>query len=116
MKQLTFIPIIIILSAICQSFFPWWSIALVSFGVCYFINVNKFMAFSGSLLAILILWSTKAWMSSQFFDTPMSEILGALLGNISTTSVIFLTGLVGGVVAGLSGLSGNLVKSIIRVK
>jgi len=64
-------------------FLPWWSIALICFGVCFVFKVNKFYAFAGSLLAIFFLWVLKAYFADQNFDFPMSGLLSGLFGNVS---------------------------------
>jgi len=116
MKTLIFIPVIFVLTYFCQLFLPWWSLALICFGACLFFKVNKFYAFSGSLLAIFFLWVLKAYFADQNFDVPMSSLLGGLFGNVSASAVFFLTGLTGGLVAGLSGLLGSWAGSLFLNK
>ena len=89
MKQLIFLPVIFVLSYILQLFLPWWIIALICYGVCFILRVNKFYAFTGSLLAIFFLWVVKAYFADQNFDAPMSALLGGLFGNVSTSAVFF---------------------------
>ncbi|MBK9735889.1 MAG: hypothetical protein IPO92_13410 [Saprospiraceae bacterium] len=107
MKQLIFVPIILVITYLVQLFGPWWLLTIVCFVVCYYFKLNKFMAFTGSLLAIFILWFVKAFLADANFDEAMSGILGALFGGISDTTVLFLTGLTGGLAGGLSGLLGS---------
>lgn len=116
MKQLIFLPVIFVLSYILQLFLPWWIIALICYSVCFILRVNKFYAFTGSLLAIFFLWVVKAYFADQNFDAPMSALLGGLFGNVSTSAVFFLTGLVGGMVAGLSGLLGSWSVTLFQQK
>ncbi len=99
-------------SFIVQMFLPWWSITIVCFMVCYFSSINKFLAFTGSLIGIFILWFGKAIIADGLFDTPASEIVGGILGNISPSTTYFLTGIVGGLVGGLSGLLGSWARSL----
>ena len=111
MKKLVFVLLIMVIALISQMFLPWWSIAIVCFLVCYFSSINKFMAFSGSLIGIFVLWVGKAMIADGLFDTPVSEIVGGILGNVSPSATYFLTGLVGGIVGGLSGLLGSWARS-----
>ena len=97
-------------------FLPWWSMALVCYGVCFALKVNKWYAFSGSLLAVFFLWVLKAYFADQNFDVPMSSLLGGLFGNVSTSAVFFLTGLIGGMVAGFSGLLGSWTGTLFQQK
>jgi DNA-binding transcriptional regulator of glucitol operon len=116
MKPLIFLPLIFVLSYVVQLFLPWWSMALVCYGVCFALKVNKWYAFSGSLLAVFFLWVLKAYFADQNFDVPMSSLLGGLFGNVSTSAVFFLTGLIGGMVAGFSGLLGSWTGTLFQQK
>jgi len=116
MKPLLFLPVLFVLSYFVQLFLPWWSMALICFGVCFVFKVNKFYAFAGSLLAIFFLWVLKAYFADQNFDFPMSGLLSGLFGNVSSFAVFFLTGITGGLVGGLSGLCGSWSKSLIQSK
>ncbi len=112
MKNIILIPIIIIISSIFQLFLPWWVIAVICFAACYQANVSKFIAFTNSLFAIFALWYFKALMTDGNFDEPMSILLGNIIGGISGSSVLFLTAIIGGIVAGLSGLLGAWSRSL----
>jgi len=116
MKTFIFIPVIFVLSYFLQLFLPWWIIALICYGVCFVLKVNKFYAFAGSLLTIFFLWVVKAYFADQNFDAPVSALLAGLFGNVSTSAVFFLTGLVGGIVAGFSGLLGSWSGSLFQNK
>lgn len=116
MKPLIFVPIIFVFSYFLQLFLPWWIIALICYGLCFVLKVNKFYAFTGSLLTIFLLWVLKAYFADQNFDTPISVLLGGLFGNVSTSAVFFLTGLIGGIVAGFSGLLGSWTTSLFQNK
>ncbi|MFZ1748675.1 MAG: hypothetical protein WAU01_00715 [Saprospiraceae bacterium] len=113
MKSLFFIPIIFILSWILQLWFPWWIISIVCAAICFMMRVPIFSGFAGSLLIIFLLWVIKAYFADQHFDVPMSGILGELIGNISSSAVFILTGLIGGVVGGFSGLIGSWLSSMM---
>lgn len=112
MKNYSFILIIVVLSWIMQLFFPWWIIAVVCFVVCYVFKTSGFTGFSGSLLAVFVLWFLGAYLNDSHFDQPMSHILGSLFGNVSSSAVFFLTGITGGLVGGLSGWLGSRTRTL----
>ena len=114
MKKLSFIPILIIIAFIAQLFFPWWILVIISFSVCYVFDPGKFIAFGGCFISIFLLWSLKAYMADGNFDVPISELLSGLMGNISRGAVFFLTGAIGGIVSGLSGLIGVWTRQISK--
>lgn len=114
MKIVYLMVIVIVLTFISQLFLPWWVIGIVSFAVAYVFHLSKFNTFVACLLAIFVLWSVKAWMADGNFDVPMSQLLGSLLGNISKSAIYFLTGLIGGLSAGLAGLLGTWTRTLSK--
>lgn len=112
MKSMLFIPIVVIFSFLAQMFLPWWVIAVVAFVVCYIFQPGKFGAFAGCLLGVFLLWSTKAYMADKNFDIAISQILSELIGKVSPGAIFFLTGAIGGIVAGLGGLLGDWTRQL----
>ena len=112
MKNLTFIALLVFIGFVSQLFLPWWIIVVISFVICYIFNPNKFNAFTGSFIAIFLLWLVKAYVADQNFDVPMSGLLAGLMGNISSGGIFFLTGLIGGLTAGLGGLLGTWTRQL----
>ena len=94
MKSLIFIPVVIVVTFLAQMVLPWWIIAPIAFMICYVFNPGKF--------------------SDKNFDVPVSGILGGLIGNVSQGAVFFLTGITGGLVAGLSGLMGDWTRTLSK--
>ncbi len=112
MKSLALIVIIAVLTFALSHFLPWWICGIVSFVVCYLWKTNGFVGFTASLLAVFIVWYGKAFFADGNFDTPMSDILGSLLGKVSGGAALFLTGIVGGLAAGLAGWLGGWTRSL----
>jgi hypothetical protein len=112
MKNLTFIPFLLVITLLLQLVLPWWIICIASFAVCYIFKPGKFIAFAGCLLSVFLLWTVKAYLADGNFDTPMSQLLAGLIGNISTGAIFFLTGTIGGLVAGLGGLLGTWTRQL----
>ncbi len=114
MKILFLMVNVIFWSFLAQLFLPWWFVGIVSFVVAYVLHLSKFNSFAGSLMAIFILWTLKAWLADSNFDVPMSQLLGSLLGNISSSAIYFLTGIIGGLSAGLAGLLGSWSRTLSK--
>lgn len=114
MKQYLFIPVILGATFVLQLFFPWWILTVVCFVSCYLFQTRLFAAFAGSLIAVFLLWVLKAYWADQQFDMPMSALLGNLLGKVSGSAVFLITGLIGGLTAGMSGLLGSWTKLLIQ--
>jgi hypothetical protein len=107
--------IILILSFISGLFLPWWVIALIAFIAAYICGKRpgrSFLAgFGGVFIAwcILILWKSipndnmLASRVIQLFPLPHWWIL-----------LLFISALIGGLVGGMSALSGALVKQAFK--
>ena len=116
MKSIGLIAIIALSTFALSHFLPWWICGIVSFVVCYLWKTNGFVGFTASLLAVFIVWYGKAFFADQNFDTPMSGLLGSLLGNVSGGAALFLTGLIGGIAAGFAGWLGSWTRALSSPK
>ena len=109
-------PILIIafLSALVQFFLPWWVVAPVAFGVCFFMASGPAKAFGEGTAGVAIVWMAYTLfihfsigggmtntMSTVLFKTPNSGWLLALAP--------FLVGLAGG----LAGLAGFYARQVV---
>lgn len=112
MSKLLFVPIILILSFVAQMFLPWWIVAVICFIACFIMVDSLLAAYAGCMGAISSLWYGGAVIADLHFDMPMSSLLGSLFGNISPSLIYLLTSMVGGIVAGLSGMMGTWSKKI----
>lgn len=93
---------------------PWWISGVICFILCYLLKPGYFTSFSTSLLSVFIIWYLKAYISDSNFDVPMSQLLGKLMGNISSSNVILLTGLIGALSSGMAGLLGHWTRIIVN--
>ena len=103
--------IIIVSCFIAQSFLPWWIIAPICFIASFFLSTSKKQAFGSGFAGIFLLWLIKILSLSipnehllankvgQVFMLPASETNWVIL--------VFVSSLIGGVVGGLSCLTGN---------
>lgn len=106
---------VFILSLLLQWVAGWWTIAIAAIIMTYVLARNAKEATLGSFLAIFVLWSAMA----LFFDLQNGGILASRIGNLlgaaSLSSVLFLiSGVLGGLVAALSGYVGYQLKQVVR--
>ncbi len=97
-------------AAVCfalQSFLPWWSMAVGAAAVAYFIDNKGGVSFLAGLLGVALLWSAMAF----FIDASSHAILTSKVNKLLPIPALALTAIVGGLVGGLSALSGTLLKS-----
>ncbi len=90
---------------------PWWSFAVTSFMVALAIPQKPFKAFITGFLGMFILWVVLSVMkdlaNEHILSTKVAQILP--LGG-SYVVLILLTGILGGLVSGLSALAGSYVR------
>ena len=109
--------VIIIASYLLQMVLPWWVIIIISFATCGLIGKTGKISFWQPFLAVFMLWVGMALFRSlpnhNVLATRVAEMLSVKLWPI----VLLLTGLLGGLAAGISGYCGyHFRKAIIGMK
>lgn len=103
--------LIVLVSLVAQLILPWWSIGLVAFGICFWRSHSAGRAFLYGFAGVALVWLGYALLiqlrTDGLFIGRMSELL--FKSNTSALPALVTT-LVGGLVGGLSGLSGYFVK------
>ena len=98
-----------------QSFFPWWSIAIVGFIGGAIFSKTYGAGYLLGFLAFSILWAVYAAIQSSANNNLMSEnISGMLGGKVSAANLIYVSGLIGGLVGGFATASGAMFRNIFR--
>ena len=86
---------------------PWWSFAFSSLIISIAIHQRPWKAFLSGFLGLFLLWAGMAFLkdigNEHILSVKVAQILP--LGG-STFVLILVTGLVGGLVSGLSALTG----------
>jgi L-lactate permease len=103
---------IILISSLVVSFvLPWWIVAIISFLSALFIARSSAHAFWSAFVAIFIVWVVMA----MFKSVPNDHILATRMAHLLPLGghwvlLAAITGLIGGLVAGMSALSGQLFR------
>ncbi len=103
--------IIIVSCFIAQSFLPWWIIAPICLLNGYLFSKSKNQAFWGGFFGIFILWMIKILSLSL----PNEHLLANKIGQVfmlpdnqyNWVIILIVSSLIGGIVGGLSCLSGS---------
>ena len=107
--------LIAVISLLAQLVLPWWSLAIVSFLVCFWRSQSAGQAFFSGFYGIAIVWLIYALLihlqTDGVFTGRMSELLFKINNKILPGLV---TAVLGGLVGGLAGLSGYFVKQATR--
>jgi len=110
MRFISAVVTVIILCAILENFLPWWCIAPVAFVVSYLFRLKWYSAFLSGFLALFLLWGGMAFLIDRANEQILSNRISMLILKSSKPLVIVaITGVIGGLVAGLGGLAGSFL-------
>ena len=112
MKFLTATILTALLAFISGLFLPWWGIAITSLLVAVLVHQKAGKDFLAGLLGVFLLWAGLAWWIDMKNNGVLSKKVAAVLplgGN--ALLLILLTGIIGGLVAGMAALSGSLLRA-----
>ncbi|MBD2754694.1 hypothetical protein [Spirosoma validum] len=105
--------LIAIFSLLAQLILPWWSLAVVAFGVCFWRSPGAGRAFFYGFAGIMLVWVAYALLIHVRTDGVFTGRMSSLLFKTNNEAILILvTGILGGLVGGLSGLSGFFVRQI----
>jgi len=103
--------LMMLLSFAACLYFPWWSIAVVSFVVSFIFPAKYGLAFLKGFLALFILWfGICFWLSFKNSHILAGKVSMLILNMSSPFLLVLLTALIGGLVGGFAALSGSLLR------
>ena len=111
MKFFVSLLLIALLSFAACLFLPWWAIAIAAFLVTALIRQAPVYAFLAGFLSIFLLWSIMAFIISYNNDDILAHKVSQLIIQVDNPLLLVLvTGLLGGIVAGLAALAGSFIR------
>ena len=107
----------IIIALVLSQFLPWWSVMIASFLTSLLISLKRSAVFFVPFLAIALLWMVQAYLLSSTNDFILAKKIAVLLplqGNAFL--LIIVTGIIGGIASGISGIFGKQCISLFGKK
>lgn len=101
-----------LLAFISGLFLPWWGMAITSLLVALLVHQKAGKAFLAGLLGVFLLWAGLAWWIDMKNNGVLSKKVATVLplgGN--AILLIVLTGIIGGLVAGMAAMSGSFLRA-----
>ena len=89
---------------------PWWSFAICAFIVALAIHQKGWKAFLSAFIALALLWGGLAAYHDLRNEHLLSEKIAGLLSIGSSITLLLVTALVGGLVAGFAALTGSYLR------
>jgi len=107
----------ITLAALLSLVLPWWSIMLSALLSSMLISLKKVAVFFTPFFAIFLFWGIYSFLLSSINDFILAKKISKLLqlgGN--PYLLILVTGIIGGIAAGISGVLGKQLVSFSKNK
>lgn len=106
--------LIVLLTAICQYFAPWWTVALAPFLILLWRPANtSFNAFITGFAAIALLWLAYGLYLHTSSEGAMSNRIAQIFSLPNGILLLAVTALIGGLVGGFASLSGHFVRRAV---
>lgn len=113
MKFFVSLLLVAVLSYVACLYFPWWAVAIVAFAVNLLIYQKPSLAWLSAFLAVFILWAGISFIISNNNEHALAQKISILFLKMdSPMLLIFVTGLIGGLVSGFAAVAGNYWRSI----
>lgn len=105
----------IILAYVLSLFLPWWSVMVAAFTTALFVPLKKIAVFLVPFLAILLFWMVYSYILSSSNDFTLAKRIAVLLPLGGNPYVLMLvTGIIGGLAAGITATFGKQLQGIFR--
>ncbi len=99
----------ILLSYLLGAFFPWWTFVPFVIILFAFMPLKPGLAFLSGFTALFIFWGGLAWMMDASNHHILSQKIAQLfLKNDQYPILILITSVIGGLLGGLSALTGSM--------
>ncbi len=117
MKLILRLILVVVIAYFASTIFPWWIIILTGFLIGFILPGNGFSLFLSGFIGGGLLWLGYAWKTDIETDQIVSSKIVSLIPMINDiTYLLILTGVIGGVSAGLGMLTGNSFRKIFMRK
>ena len=111
MKFVTSAILIILFSFLACLYFPWWSIAVVAFLISIIIQQSHLASFICGFISMFLLWGFLSfWISIQNGHILAHRVSLLIFKIDSPFLLIFVTALIGAMVAGFAALTGSYLR------
>jgi hypothetical protein len=106
--------VILILSFAVSYFLPWWIAAVIAFLAAFILGKTSVRSFWSGFAALFVSWAAIALIKTTPNDNMLASRVAHLLQLPDWIWLLLVTALVGGLVGGMSALSGVLLKKAFK--
>jgi hypothetical protein len=106
--------IILILTLIAGFITPWWVAAIIAFVAAIYAGKRPGTSFWAGFFAVFITWTVLIMFKSLPNNHVLASRVAVLLHLPGWTVLIIVTSIIGGLVGGMSAMSGVLVRQAFK--
>ena len=107
----------IVLALVLSLFLPWWSVMTAALTTALFIPLKKVAVFFVPFIAILLFWIVYSFILSSGNDYTLAKRIAVLLSiGENPYILILITGVVGGLAAGIAAIFGKQLSLVMTKK
>ena len=105
----------IVLAIVFSFFLPWWSVMLAAFIAAVVFSLKRAAVFFTPFLAVLIFWAAYSFLLANDNEFILAKKIAVLLPLGGSPSLLILvTGIVGGLAAGIAGVFGKQCLVLVK--
>jgi hypothetical protein len=114
-KSLINFVVTLIVAIILSPFLPWWSVMVAAFVTALFFSLKRAAVFFVPFLAIFLFWIVYAFWLGNANDFILSKKIAVLLPlGGHAFLLILVTGMIGGIAAGVAALLGKQCSLLVK--
>lgn len=103
----------IVLAFILSFFLPWWSVMVAALLTGWWVPLKKAAVFFVPFLAIFLFWAVYSYILSSANDFILAKKIAQLIGiGGNPYLLILVTGIIGGLAAGIAGILGRQIAGL----
>lgn len=98
-------------------YLPWWSLTIAAFLVALAAGRSTGLSILAGFLGVFLLWAITTWIISSGNDHILAHRMSrVILKNDHPILLIVITGLIGGILGGISAWTGASLRNLFRPK
>lgn len=101
-----------LLAFACGLYLPWWSVAVATFVVSFFIYQPPLRAFFTGFCAILLLWFGLILQINAANENILADKVSLLMGMGGSLMLVVISCIVGAITGGLGALTGSFFRKM----
>ncbi len=105
---------ILVLGGLSWFGMAWWWLAVAGFVAGFLFKNSRKAVFGLGFAAGTLLWGILAFYFNYLNTGNLGGKMGSLLQGITTANLLWATGILGGLLAGMGALTGNLARRIFQ--